>query len=369
MIQRPRVALVSTSIRRDLLAPLRNWSDSDLVHFYRRIEYGDLSPEDLDSTLRKYHSPFDLFRKLRQERASVIQTVEPFSIAQQPFFWACYLAARQSGARICVVTFENRSLELKFNRPLAWLLRQSVRPIIARACLLVAVNHGALNNLLLCGIPSDRIKEMMWGTWGVDVEEFSPPAAPTACHTILFAGRLHPEKGIFVLLDAFARIYAKEPRARLHLVGDGPARSEVCARIRDLNLETAVKLFGVIKNRAMPDQFRASRVLVAPSVTTPKWAEQVGMSAIQAMACGVPVVATTSGSIPEYIPDGVAGILIKENDVDALADAVLQVLRDNSLHARLSRGAREYALEHYDARINVQRAQNALEEHCLARRV
>lgn len=369
MIPRPRVALVSTGIRRDLLTPLRYWSDFDLSHFYRRVDYGDLMPDDFDSTLRSYQSPLDLYRKLRTARPAVIQTVEPFSIAQQPYLWACYFAAREIGAGTCVVAFENRPLEIKFNRLLATLLRLSVRPVLASACLLIAVNRGARNNLLLCGIASDRIKNMIWGTWGVDVEEFSPASTPPDFRTILFVGRLHAEKGIFVLLDAFARIHAQEPQARLNLVGDGPARSEVCSRIEHLKLENAVNLFGVIKNRAMPDQFRASSVFVAPSLTTPKWAEQVGMSSIQAIACGVPVVATTSGSIPEYIPDNVAGILVKENDVAALADAVLKLLRDNSLHARLSGGGRKFALEHYDARINMKRAQIALEEHCLAGRV
>lgn len=368
MKPRPRVALVSTGIRRDLLAPLRYWSDFDLTHFYRRVEYGDLTPDDFDSTLLSYQSPLDLYHKLRRACPSVIQTVEPFSIAQQTYLWACYLAARRIGARICVVTFENRSLEIKFNRLLAWLLRLSVRPVLARACLLIAVNRGARNNLVLCGIAPDRIKDMVWGTWGVDVEEFSPALEPPACQTILFAGRLHPAKGIFVLLDAFARIHTQQPQARLNLVGDGPARSEVFARIKELNLENTVNLIGIVKNRAMPDQFRASRVFTAPSLTTPKWAEQVGMSSIQAMACGVPVVATTSGSIPEYIPDNVAGVLVKENDVGALADAVLKLLSDNSLHARLSGGGRKFALEHYDARTNVKRAQIALEEHCIARR-
>lgn len=91
------------------------------------------------------------------------------------------------------------------------------------------------------------------------------------------------------------------------------------------------------------------------------------MSSIQAMACGVPVVSTRSGAIPEYVPDGVAGLLVPERDSGALAEAVVRILSDQGLRLRLGRAARDYAIEHYDERANVQRVEQVILERCLGK--
>ena len=84
------------------------------------------------------------------------------------------------------------------------------------------------------------------------------------------------------------------------------------------------------------------------------------MTNIQAMACGLPVVSTRSGAIPEYVPDGRAGFLVPECDPQALAGAILRLLGDEALRQRMGAAARDYALEHYDARANVARAEEQL---------
>ncbi len=369
----PRLAIVSTGIRRDLLAPLKYFSKFEIIHFYRRAEYGDLTPEDLGVDLLLYRSPRDLYRQLVRAQPVIIQAVEPFSIALQPYLWACYFAAERTHARLLAVTLENRPLKIKFGRALAFALRHTLKKYFARACLIIALNHGAQANLESCGVATSRIERLMWGTWGVEVDEFSPQPAPRynepaqgRGQTILFVGRLVPEKGIFILLEAFARLRQKIAKARLVVVGDGPARRAVEGRVRELDLQQVVTLTGAVKNRALLDFFRAADVFAAPSLTTPKWAEQVGMSALQALACGVPVVTTRSGAIPEYVPDGVAGWLVAENDARALADALTQLLTDETLRSDMGRAAREYALEHYAARVNIRRAEQVLEERCLA---
>jgi glycosyltransferase involved in cell wall biosynthesis len=360
-----RLALVSTGIRRDLIAPLKYFTEFEIVHFYHHTEYGDLLPEDLDASLHSYRSPFDLYRQLLRTQPDVIQGVEPFSLAQQPYLWLCYLAARRTGAQLLSVTLENRPLEIKFGPALAFLLRRLLRVYFDRACLIIALNQGARRNVLSTGVAPARIQELMWGTWGVDTSEFSPsPVEGRRAGvgvTVLFAGRLHPEKGIFILLGAFERVRTARPEARLLIVGDGPARAEVERRAARLG---GVEVRGPVKNRAMPEVFRAADIVAVPSLTTRKWEEQVGMVALQAMACGVPVVATRSGAIPEYVPDGVAGLLVHENDSAALADALVRVLSDEPLRARLGRAARAYACAHYDALKNIATAERAVKEHC-----
>lgn len=363
---RPRLAIVSTNIRRDLIAPLKYFSQFELIHFYQRAEYGDLTDADFDATLRQYHSPLDLYRQLVAARADVIQGVEPFLPRLQPYLWACYFAAQRTSAQLLAVTLENRPLEIKFGRGIAFALKTLLRFYFARTCAVIVLNEGAHENVRACGIAPHRIAKLMWGTWGIDVNEFAPSSHAHAAPTILFAGRLHAEKGIFVLLNAFARVRQQIPNARLIIVGNGPARSQVEMRAREFG--DAITLTGVVKHRAMPDVFRAADVLAMPSLTTRKWAEQVGMVALQAMACGVPIVATHSGAIPEYVPAN-AGMLVPENDADALAAALIELLRDPERRAQLSRAAREYAIEHYDAQKNIARAENILKERCLAHRL
>ncbi len=371
---KPRLALVSIGIRRDLLAPLVYFSKFELVHFYKKSVYGDLTADDFDQTLVAYSSPHDLYQQLVRAQPDVIQSVEPFSFYTQPFLWASLYAARQTHASLFAVTYENRPLAEKFGAWRAALLRRALEIFFARACLVITLNDGARENVLQCHAALHKIVRAMWGSWGVDLREFFPRAKnygerSVQAPVILFVGRLHAEKGVFVLLDAFAQIRQQFSNAHLKLVGDGPARAELGARIQAFGLSQCVTLTGTMKHRDLPEIFRHADIFCAPSLTTRKWAEQVGMSALQAMASGLPIVSTTSGAIPEYIPDGVAGILVRENDARALADALRALLAQPERAREMGQRGYGYARAHYDAQANVERGQALVMEHCLARRV
>lgn len=368
---RPTLAMVSTGIRRDLLAPLHYFAKFRLIHLYRVSVYGDLTPDDLNDSLRKYTSPLDLYKQLVAAKPDVIQSVEPFSFYTLPNLWALYLAVRKTNAALLAPIFENRPLDIKFGKVRAEFLRRTLRPFFERACLVIPLNNGAEQNAIACGAAPEKMRRVLWGTWGVDLQEFSPrrTRAADAPPRVLFVGRLHAEKGIFVLLEAFAAVRQKMPSARLVLAGDGPAHAQVVTHITALGLTDAITLLGTVKNREMPAIFRQADVFCAPSLTTPKWAEQVGMSALQAMASGIAVVSTQSGAIPEYVPDGVAGILVAENDSDALANALLDLLTNTERALVMGRAGREYACKHYDARANVEHAEQLVMEHCVARRI
>lgn len=368
---KPRLAMVSIGIRRDLLAPLDYFSRFEVVHFFRKNVYDDLTAEDLSSSLRQYHSPIDLYQRLVESEPTIIQGVEPFSFYTQPFVWSCVLAARKTRAALVIPTFENRPLNVKFGRLRASVLRRALKNYFDRACLIFALNNGARENAIQCDTPPSKIVRALWGVWGVDTREFFPRSTRDndQSPTILFAGRLHKEKGVFVLLDAFAQLYQVFPTARLRMVGDGPARDELAAQIQARDLTEVVRLSGIIKHRDMPNVFQNADIFCAPSLTTRKWAEQVGASSLQAMASGLPIVSTRSGAISEYIPDGVAGILVPENDSHALATSLLALLRNPQRAREMGAAGRAYACAHYDARQNVERGEQLLTEYCLARRV
>lgn len=368
---KPRLALVSIGIRRDLLAPLAYFTKFDLVHFYKSSVYDDLTAADMDATLRAYSSPLDLYNQLDTAQPDVIQGPEPFSFYTQPFVWASVMAAHKLRVPLLIPTYENRPLDVKFGNVRAAFLRRVLSFYFARACLIITHNDGARKNVLECDAAPEKIVRGMWGSWGIDPGEFSPRPRrhPKQPPTLLFVGRLHQEKGVLLLLEAFRRVHVQLPNARLEFVGDGPARGELAHRIQTMQLANSVVLRGTIKNRALPRIFQEADVFCAPSLTTRKWAEQVGMSALQAMSAGVPIVSTHSGAIPEYIPDGVAGILVPENDSTALAGALLELLKQPARANEMGTRGREYALAHYDARTNIARGEQLVMEHCLASRV
>lgn len=371
MKARPRLAMVSIGIRRDLLAPLRYMTRFELRHLYHQSAYGDLVVEDMDATLLQYGSPGELYRKLVASGPDVIQGVEPFSYYTQPYLWAGYIAARRSRARLVVSAYENRPLDVKFGRARGAMLQSALRTYFASACLVIVPNDGARRNALRCGARVQRVVRGLWGMWGVDTNEFRPRAvrARNAVPTVLFAGRLHEEKGVFVLAQAWRDVRAQIPEARLVFAGDGPARGELEKRLVEAGQSDSVEFLGVVKNRQMPDLMGRADVVCAPSITTRKWAEQVGSVQLQAMACGVPVVSTRSGAIPEYVPDGAAGVLVEEGNAVALANALSALLRDPARIVEMGEYGRKYACAHYDARGNVERGEALVMEHCLARGV
>jgi len=151
-------------------------------------------------------------------------------------------------------------------------------------------------------------------------------------------GRLSPEKGQILLLEAFARVGAELPRAKLVLVGGG-ARREALER-HAARLRTADRIF--FTGEVPPDDVAALYPLVSLFVL-PSLREQVPGSLLEAMAHGRPVVATAVGGIPEILRDGVTGLLVPPGDPAALAEAILTLYRDEALRDRLARAGKDHA--------------------------
>ena len=143
-----------------------------------------------------------------------------------------------------------------------------------------------------------------------------------------FVGRLVPEKGI----DVFLRALAELPQVRGAIVGDGPEGEALRALAGELRIADRVHFLGARAPGVAAQILSALDVLVLPSRTRPNWAEQFGRVLIEAMASGVPVVASDSGAISEVVGD--AGVLVPEDDAHALAAGIDRALADTSLRAR-----------------------------------
>ena len=136
---------------------------------------------------------------------------------------------------------------------------------------------------------------------------------------IIFAGKLTHFKGVDILLDAIKIYEAKNPSTLTLIVGDGEERDILQAQARELELRT-VRFLGSVSQENLCKLYNISDVSIVPSRREP-----FGLVAIEAMACGVPVIATNQGGLPDFVNDNV-GALVEVDNANALADAILYIL-------------------------------------------
>ena len=172
----------------------------------------------------------------------------------------------------------------------------------------------------------------------VDTDRFAPNGAPTEL-AIVHSSNFRPLKRVDDVLAVFERV-RKGRRCRLLLLGDGPERERIEAVARARGLAADIELLG--EQLDVAATLRRAHVFLLPSET-----ESFGLAALEALSCGVPVVASRAGGLPEVVRDGEDGFLLPVGDVDAMADAVGRILDDAALHRRLSATARADAVSRF----------------------
>lgn len=155
---------------------------------------------------------------------------------------------------------------------------------------------------------------------------------------ILFVGGLKPIKGIEYLIQAMSSIKQSETKAKLLLVGQGEERERLEQLAKSLGLNDYVRFIGEIPNEEVPEYMAASDVFVLPSLS-----ESFGIVNLEAMASGLPIVATRVGGLPEIIKEGNNGFLVEPKNPKEIAEKVLLILKDEELSSRISRSNKEKA--------------------------
>lgn len=160
-----------------------------------------------------------------------------------------------------------------------------------------------------------------WLPWPVEPPGQEFRRVPASSPLFVFAGRLSPEKGIDTLLTALATLRAGGLEARLRLVGDGPSRESLLSLARSLGIGDALELTGWTAHNEVERHLSDAWALVAPSL----WAEPLGLSAVEAIVRGLPVVASADGGYAESVRAGLTGLLFPNGDAAALAACLEQI--------------------------------------------
>ncbi|MEN6478028.1 MAG: glycosyltransferase [Anaerolineales bacterium] len=262
-------------------------------------------------------------------------------IDEEPYNLATYQALRASeaiGARSIFFTWQN--IARRYPPPFRW-LEKSVYAGVHGA---LAGNADAVSVLRAKGYKGPvRVVPQ----FGVDAERFSPAPCteeepPQRPFTIGYAGRLVKEKGLLVLIEALAGL---EGEWRAKIYGSGPFRQQLERAIEAAGLSERIEIYDRISSTEMPARYRELDVLVLPSLTRPNWKEQFGRVLIEAMACGVPVIGSTSGEIPRVV--GTAGLLFRERSSSMLRQQLADLREDRAMRALLALRGRERVLDYY----------------------
>jgi glycosyltransferase involved in cell wall biosynthesis len=223
--------------------------------------------------------------------------------------------------------------------------RLRLRAVVKRADAFVAVSQTIRDELIAAGAPPQSIRNI---TNGVDTDRFCPVLAGERRMVrralgiddgplVVFAGRFAPEKGVDVLLDAWPRLVARVPGARLCLMGSGDEEARLREQARALGMEGSVMFTGGIADVA-------PYVRVADVAVLPSRSEGMPVALLEAMSCAIPVVATRVGGSAEALEDGVTGRLVPAENPEALAAGLAEALLERAPAARRAETARANVL-------------------------
>ena len=177
---------------------------------------------------------------------------------------------------------------------------------------------------------------------GVDTAVFAPPRNAPGAPRALFVGRLVHRKGVHVLIRAFRLVQREVAGAELVIAGKGPLLRPLRALARRLGVNA--QFTGYVSPQELPELYRSARVFAMPSL----YAEAFGVTALEAMASGLPVVATACGGLTEVVSNGETGLLVKPGDEKSLAGALALLLSDPRLSRLMGLRARRAAVDRFD---------------------
>lgn len=226
---------------------------------------------------------------------------------------------------------------------------------IETAEMIFPATERAKAKLVLEGVREEKLRII---PFGIDTELFNPRAKETSMRgelgfddekvLVLFAGRLEWAKGIYDFVNA-AKLLEGNRALHFLIAGNGPEASCVKRRIGQLGISERVTMVPQVPFERMPELYGAADMVAAPSIPMRNWIEQWGLVLSEAMAVGVPVIASRTGAVPEVVGD--AGMIVQPSDPVSLSEAIEKLAGDAGLRGEMGEAGRGRAVDIWDWRV------------------
>jgi len=272
---------------------------------------------------------------------------------EQPDILACSLFFATLAGRFAAIGTGVPVINWEHNerlKPLRWKILRLTAPL--SRCI-IADSHSLARKLIQkIGFSSQTVVTVPIG--GLDLEAFSPgPARDVGGLAVGAVGSLQRQKGFDMLVEMAAAIIRERPNTRFHVAGEGPERTTLEAMIAERGLKSAFILEGLVHD--VPGFLRKLDVYVQPSRH-----EGLCITVVEAMACGLPVVAFDVGGIGESVNNEENGFLVEPDDLQAFEAAVSRLLTDEKLRRGMGSASRRIAAEKYDVETMARRFEDVL---------
>ena len=250
--------------------------------------------------------------------------------------------------RAWVVSFHGMDVQ---RRPKEKGYDQKLTQMLHLAPLVLVRSQSLAKRLQDLGCDADKIR---LNRTGIPLQNFpwvDRPAPVDGEWQLIQACRLVEKKGLLTTLAAFRRLVSDYPKARLVIAGEGPLRDVLTRRINELSLGNQVRLTGFFSQEDLRQIYGESHIFIHPSeLAADGNQEGIPNSMLEAMASGLPVVATRHGGIPEAVQEGVDGFLAPERDEPALYEALLKLVNQPDLWRQMGKQASQSVAENFEQR-------------------
>jgi colanic acid/amylovoran biosynthesis glycosyltransferase len=263
-------------------------------------------------------------------------------------------------ARPSLVSFHGMDIMLRNEEPG---YNHRLRALLATLPLVLARSESLASRLVELGCDRSKIRI---NRTGVPMDGFpylvhSPPADGAWC--MIQASRFIEKKGLDITLQAFAEFRKKYRNAELVLAGEGPLEGELKNLARRLGVEGSVRFPGFLNQQELAAAYASAHLFLHPSQKTMAGDQEgVPNSMLEAMASGLPVVATLHGGIPEAVHSGFDGLLVPERDSAALVDAMQELAENSATYETFSRNAAQSVRENFEQARSIARLEGFYRE-------
>jgi glycosyltransferase involved in cell wall biosynthesis len=309
-------------------------------HYLIKVE--NLLPNFL--RLKPIEHAFFISKDLNEalDDVDIVESPELFSLIS----YQCAKIAKRRRKKMVVTVWET----IPFN-PICSLTPPHylvTRTVLRHADMILATTNRAIQYLRSLSVPNEKIRVIYPG---VDLQRFAPTNGQKRGNLrILFIGRLVPHKGILILMEAFLRLHKEMPNVELWIAGKG--WSWVESIVKNYARKYPIKYLSFVGYDALPKVYQECDIFCLPSydlkIAGAKiWEEQFGMVLAEAMACGLPIVTTDCGAIPEVV--GSHNLIVPQRSIKDLYLALREILRDDDRRRFLMKSNRVRAKEMFNA--------------------